>query len=611
MRKRILAVATALAVLGAGLSACTPAPTVVEGSTVSVAVTTPLTSVNAGTSYGRSTPTNADVAYLTSTGFGYYDDHYALVEDSSFGSAQIVDESPFTVRYTIADGVTWSDGVPVDAADLLLAWAANSGSLNQPGFDPAKYVDRDTGEFTDDFPDDVVFFDGTIGNGLERATTTPTVVQDRALEVVYDSYFAGWRLALDPSIPAHVVAEHALGLDAGDPTDDPQTDAATAAKAALVSAVVGRDPVALAKISRFWNTAYNLTDLPSDASLLTASGPYLISAVDPTSVTLTVNPEYHGDRQPTFETLRLTVSPDPQEAVDLLARHEVDIVTPQPSEDVIAALVGVDDVTVTAGSEGTFEHLDLQQADSRSGAFDDPLVRQAFLHVVPRQQILDELITPLQEDASLLDSFTLRPGADGYADAIEGNGSRDYAETDVDQAVALLAQAGVKRPRVCILYDPSNPRRVAEFTMIRTSAARAGFRVTDCSSPDWQGLLGVAGTYDAALFAWDTTRLGPAAASAVFKSDSKLANFTRFSDPDVDKLIAQVEASDDHAEVTRLLTEIDGLVWADAYGVPLYAYPTLTAVSSRVTGVTRSPLGRGVFWDAWKWAPAAETSSPE
>jgi hypothetical protein len=44
--------------------------------------------------------------------------------------------------------------------------------------------------------------------------------------------------------------------------------------------------------------------------------------------------------------------------------------------------------------------------------------------------------------------------------------------------------------------------------------------------------------------------------------------------------------------------------------VPLYAYPTLTAVSSRVTGVTRSPLGRGIFWDAWKWAPAAETSAP-
>ena len=78
----------------------------------------------------------------------------------------------------------------------------------------------------------------------------------------------------------------------------------------------------------------------------------------------------------------------------------------------------------------------------------------------------------------------------------------------------------------------------------------------------------------------------------------------------VDALIDEVNASDDDAEVTRLLTEIDQKVWADAYGVPLYAYPTLTAVSASVSGVTRSPLGRGVFWDAWTWAPAAETAAP-
>ena len=610
MNKRIVAVATAIVVLAAALSACTPTTTVVKGSTVRVAVATPLTSVNASTSFGRSSPTNADVAYLTGTGFGYYDDSYALIEDPSFGTAEVVDESPFTVRYTIADGVTWSDGVPVDAADLLLAWAANSGSLNTPDFDDSAFIDPATGQYTDDFPQDAVFFDGTIGNGLELATKTPTIVEDRSLEIVYDGYFSNWRLALQPGVPAHVVAEHALGLSDGTGEDEKPLDAAMAAKEALVSAVVGRDPDQLADLSRFWNSSYNLTALPDDSSLLVASGPYRLTAVDKQSVTLTANPEYHGDRQPTYETIELLLSPDPQESVDLLAKHEVDIVTPQPSEDVLAALVGVDDVTVTAGSEGTFEHLDLQQSGSRAGVFDDKRVREAFLDVVPRQQILDELITPLQEDAGLLDSFVLRPGAAGYAEAIADNGSAEYGETDVDKAVALLAEAGVTKPQVCILYDPANPRRVAEFTLIRTSAARAGFRVTDCSNPDWEGLLGVAGSYDAALFAWDTTRLGPSAATAVFQTGSKLANFNGFSDPQVDDLIAQLDASDDDAEVTRLLTEIDGRVWADAYGVPLFAYPTVTAVASSVTGVTRSPLGRGVFWDAWAWAPAAQSPSP-
>jgi len=612
VKTRILAAATALAAVAALLSACTPTSTVVEGSAVTVAVSTPYTSANASTSFGRSSPTNADVGYLTGTSFGYYDDHYAFVEDASFGTAEIVGTSPFTVRYTVADGVTWSDGVPVDAADLLLAWAANSGSLNTPGFVDDDYVDPGTGQYRDDFPEDVVFFDGTIGNGLELATETPRIVEDRALEVSYDRFFSNWRLALAPGIPAHVVAQHALRLPAPEEREDDPVARAMTAKAALVTALAGRDQQLLPEVSRFWNSAYNFTDLPEDASLLVAAGPYLVSGVvENASVTLTANPQYHGDRTPSYETITLRFSPDPLETVDLLATHQVDIVTPAPSTDVLRALVDVDDVTVTAGSEGTFEHLDLQFADSRSGLFDDIRVRKAFLLVVPRQQIVDDLIAPLQEDAGLLDSFTLRPGAAGYAETIAENGSRDYAETDVDAAVALLEEAGVAKPRVCILYDPANPRRVEEFTLIRTSAARAGFQVTDCSNTDWQDLLGVAGTYDAALFAWDTTRLGPAAASAVFASDSQLANFTRYSNPAVDALIDEVETSDDEAEVARLLSEIDAKLWQDAYGLPLFAYPTVTAVSARVTGVTRSPLGRGVFWNAWDWAPAAESAPPQ
>jgi peptide/nickel transport system substrate-binding protein len=620
---RILSASAVLVATALVLAACTPTTTVVEGSEVRVAVSTAYTSANASTSFGRSSPTNADVAYLTGTGFGYYDDSYALVEDPSFGSAEIIDESPFTVRYTVRDGATWSDGIPVDAADLLLAWAANSGSLNTPDFDDTDYVDAATGQFSDDFPDDVVFFDGTIGSGLELATETPRIVADRSLEVTYDEFFPGWRLALAPGVAAHVVAERALGLsdgsevpadsdndaDAPDPADI--LDAAMTAKAALVSAIVGGDPDQLATVSRFWNTAYNLTSMPDDPALLVSSGPYTVTdIVENESVTLTANPEYSGDRQPTYETIQLRVSPDPLETVDLLAKHQVDIATPQPNEDVISALVSVDDVTVTAGSEGTFEHLDLQFADSSSGIFDDIRVRKAFLLVVPRQQILDDLVTPVQQDAGLLDSFVVRPGAEGYTEAIAVNGSREYAETDVDAAKALLQEAGLKKPGVCILYDPANPRRVAEFTLIRDSASRAGFRVSDCSNPDWEGLLGVGGAYDAALFAWDTTRVGPVAASAVFASDSKLANFNRYSNPEVDELIGEVDASDDPGEVTRLLTEIDTAVWADAYGLPLFAYPTVTAVSADVTGVTRSPLARGVFWNAWDWAPIVATAEP-
>lgn len=582
------------------LSGCTTS-TVVAGSEVGVAVAAPLTSLNPATSFGRSSSTNADIAGLTQGSFAYYDDGYRLIEDRSFGTAEIVAEDPLTVRYQMSPDARWSDGTPVDAADLLLAWAADSGVLNTPDFDDAPYVDPETGRYTADFPDDVVYFDGRSGAGLELATQTPQLGDDgRTLFVHFDEYVATWQTVLTPGVPAHAVQALATGRDYED---------AETAKDELVAAILEGDTVALGPLARTWNDAYNLDEAagdrtPDDAALLLSSGPYAVTSIDADGVTLDVNTEYRGNRRPTIETIQVRYSPEPLETVELLAGGVVDIVTVEPTEEIAAALLEVDGVSVVAGTDSRIEHLDLQVADSRNGAFDDPLVRQAFLHVVPRQQILDALVTPVQPDAALLDSFLLRPGADGYADAIADNGSAAYATTDVDAAVELLTEAGVTDPRVCLLFDPASESRLQQFTLIQESAARAGFRVIDCSSPDWRGLLGVAGAYDAALFAWDTTRLGPGAAGAIYRSDSALANFTRYSNPEVDALVDELSRASDPAEQARLAAEIDAHLFDDAYGLPLFAYPTLTAISSDVENVTRSPLARGVFWNAWEWEPA-------
>jgi len=582
------------------LSGCTTT-TVVEGSEVTVAVSQPFTSLNPMTSSGRASVTNADVASLTGAAFAAYDDAYRLVDDPSFGSATIVAEDPLTVRYTVSRDARWSDGTAVDAADLLLAWVANSGALNTPDFDDSPYIDPETGRYTEEFPSDVVYFDGAAGSGIETATQTPQFGTDgRTLFVHFEEFVPGWKTVLAPGIPAHALQQVATG----EMYDDAQE-----AKDAVVAAVRDRDTAALGALARAWNDAWNL-DEAADAGLeplLTLSaGPYVVSAVDAGGVVLEANPQYRGSRSPTFATIRVRHSPDPLETVGMLSSGEVDIVTPEATPEIAAALLQVPGVTVTVGTEARVEHVDLQFADSRNGVFDDERVREAFLRVLPRQQILDELVVPVQPEAGLLDSFLLRPGADGYDDAIAGNGSADFGTTDVDAAIALLADAGVTKPKVCLLFDPKSERRQREFELIAESAGRAGFVVTDCSSNDWQGLLGVTGSYDAALFAWNSTRLGPGAAGAIFRSDSQLANFNRYADEETDALVDELARASDPAEQARLAAEIDARLFDAAYGLPLYAYPTLTAVRDTVTNVTRSPLARGVFWNAWAWAPASE-----
>lgn len=626
-RRGVLAAVVGLASVLALLAGCTPAPTLVEGSTVTVAVDEPPTSLNAATTAGR-TGVNADIAYLTGSAFAYRDADGELVDDRSLGTATLVSEDPFTVRYTVSEGVVWSDGAPLDADDLLLAWVAGSGARNDADVDPARYVDRATGRFTDAFPDDAVYFDGPVGGGLERSESVPVLGDDgRSLTVRLDGPVHDWRTLLAPGVPAHVVAAGALDL----PLDD--EDAVAAAKERLRDAVLDDERDDLAALSQYWNDAFALEPAAADPDaadpdaadpdagvaderLRVASGPYRLAelAADGTA-TLRANARYRGDRRPTFETLVLRPVADPQESVRLLEAGEIDVASPTPTAELLAALREADDLEVVTSALAAYEHLDLQIEGSRSGAFADRRVREAFLLTVPRARILEELVLPLDPDAELLQSFTLQPGSLGspgaaaYEESVADNGSERYAEPDLERAEELLDEAGVADVPVCILYDPGNPRRVEQYELIAESAARAGFVVSSCAAGDWAGRLGARGAYDAALFAWDTSRVGPAAVGDVFRSGSSRSNHTGFSDEVADELLDRLETELDPAAQRELLAEVDERIWRAAYGLPLYRFPAVTVTGPRVEGVTRSPLDRGVFWDAWAWRPAGGAES--
>ncbi len=101
--------------------------------------------------------------------------------------------------------------------DLLLAWAANSGALDSDDVDLQQYVDPETGRL-EDLPDGVVHFDGALGRGPRAghadAAARPTTAA--RLFVHYDEFTPGWKTALAPGLPAHVVAALALDLPLGD-----------------------------------------------------------------------------------------------------------------------------------------------------------------------------------------------------------------------------------------------------------------------------------------------------------------------------------------------------------------------------------------------------------
>lgn len=599
--KRI-STAVGLAAVGAlVISGCTPAEDggddsgLVEGSSITAAWNQAFYSMNGNTSFGNATANN-NINYLVLDGFNYYNNVPELVENTSFGTYELVNEDPLTVTYTVNENAVWSDGEPIDAADLMLNWAALSRALDTPDFDPGEFTDPETGEFTDAFPEDVVYFDSgaTPESGMGLVSETPEVGEDgRSITMTFDQPFVDWDLVFAAPLPAHIVAKKALGIE-----DNAE------AKQAVLDAIEGNDAAALAPMASFWNSGFNFTSMPDDLELVTASGPYMISDFQADQfITLTANPEYAGDNTANIEEITIRFIPDPLAAVQALENGEVDIIQPQATADITTALEGIDGITVTTGLGGTYEHIDLQFDNGRNpeNIFSNPLVREAFMKTIPRQEIVDTLIKPIiGDDAILRDSQLFVPGAAGYDEAAASNTSADYAAVDIEGAAALLAESGVTNTEVCVLYASNNPRRVNEFALIQQSANEAGFNVTDCGSEDWGGLLGTPGAYDASLFGWQSTSLGVTNSLPTFVTGG-INNLNFYSNSEVDSIISELNTTFDADAQIELQVEMDRLLWEDFYGVTIYQFPEVTAFSDRVTNIDPSILAPTIFWNAWDW----------
>lgn len=599
--KRI-STAVGLAAVGAlVISGCTPAEDggddsgLVEGSSITAAWNQAFYSMNGNTSFGNATANN-NINYLVLDGFNYYNNVPELVENTSFGTYELVNEDPLTVTYTVNENAVWSDGEPIDAADLMLNWAALSRALDTPDFNPGDFTDPETGEFTDAFPTDVVYFDSgaTPESGMGLVSEAPEVGEDgRSITMTFNEPFVDWDLVFTAPLPAHIVAKKALGIE-----DNAE------AKQAVLDAIEGNDAAALAPMASFWNSGFNFTSMPDDLELVTASGPYMISDFQADQfITLTANPEYAGDNTANIEEITIRFIPDPLAAVQALENGEVDIIQPQATADITTALEGIDGITVTTGLGGTYEHIDLQFDNGRNpeNIFSNPLVREAFMKTIPRQEIVDTLIKPIiGDDAILRDSQLFVPGAAGYDEAAANNTSADYAAVDIEGAAALLAESGVTNTEVCVLYASNNPRRVNEFALIQQSANEAGFNVTDCGSEDWGGLLGTPGAYDASLFGWQSTSLGVTNSLPTFVTGG-INNLNFYSNPEVDSIISELNTTFDADAQIELQVEMDRLLWEDFYGVTIYQFPEVTAFSDRVTNIDPSILAPTIFWNAWDW----------
>jgi peptide/nickel transport system substrate-binding protein len=568
--------------------------------TVTVGWNQPFFSYNYTSGNGHATA-NAIVTFLTKAQWAYYDTDMNFVENTDFGRQELISEDPYTVRMTVNDGVTWSDGVPVTAADTLLDWAAASMHFNTVEDEDVERDDEGRVQLTAD----QVYFDAGDPH-IALVEEIPTISEDGlALDMVFSKPYSEWQYnILEVNLPAHVVAKRALGIE--DPIE---------ARDALVEAIQNSDLEALAKISQVWNTDFDFTALPTgeDAELLTSCGAYTMTEyVEGQYMTLQYNPDYTWGPKPKVSEVIYRYNEDPMAQVQALKNGELDIIQPQVTADVFSALQDVDGIELISGYDGTYEHVDL--TFNNGGPFDPATyggdedkaraVRVAFLKALPRQEILEKLIKPLQPESETRDSFNVVPGAPGYEDTIAVNGVDGFVGSDAEGATALLEEAGITTPvEVRFLYAKGNQRREQEYQLIYEAVGKAGFELIDNGSTDWGPLLG-GGTYDAALFGWASVSTAVNEPAANYVADGQ-NNYGGFANDEIDDLYSQLQSENDPAAQLDINEKVEQILYAEGFGVPLFQFPSITAWNAnKVSGVATVPVGSTVFENYWDWTLA-------
>ena len=384
----------------------------------------------------------------------------------------------------------------------------------------------------------------------------------------------------------------------------------------FIEAVQNDDVDWLTPVAKAWNDAYQSPSTPDNPLVALSSGAYVLDElVENEYVALKANPLYTWGPSPKYERIIVRQIEDSTAQVQAIENGDVQIAAGQPTPDVLELVKGLSNADYVTADEATYEHVDL--TFNNGGPFDPATyggdedkakaVRQAFLKVIPRQEILDKLISPLNPNAELRNSILQIPGAPGYDEIASTNGSADYAEVDIEGAKKLLADAGLTAPvEVKFWYPEGNVRRATEFEFIQQSAALAGFTVVDDSEPTWAFTDTAAlptNPHDAVIFAWQSTSLA-LTGSDQYLGSGQPSNFGGYSNTTVDGLLKDLETELDPAVQTEIQVAVEKELWGDAYGVTIFQFPGITVWNKSVTNVDPSPLSPTYFWNFWEWAPA-------
>ncbi|MBC9176554.1 ABC transporter substrate-binding protein [Pseudoroseomonas ludipueritiae] len=221
----------------------------------------------------------------------------------------------------------------------------------------------------------------------------------------------------------------------------------------------------------------------------TGSGPFTFSTSDWRAGDRAIyrrNPTYRpraeaadglaGGKVVKLETVEWLAMPDPATAAAAMQNGEIDFIE-QPSPDVVPTLERNRQVRTMAYNPVGFQVW--LRLNHTQPPFNDPRARQALLHVINQQDVLDAMgVRPSEQIPNCPAFFFCGTPLESRSGAI------GLGKPDLDRARALLKEAGYNGQKVVFLNATDSPLNNASTLVIADAMQQAGLNM-DVPSMDW------------------------------------------------------------------------------------------------------------------------------
>jgi glutathione transport system substrate-binding protein len=461
-------------------------------------------------------------------------------------SAKVTATYPETIVYKIKSNAVWSDGTPITADDLIYNWKVqngrdcpNCGVASTAGYDQIKSV---------------------VGADNGKTVT-----------VTFSKPFTDWKQLWgsgSPLYPAHLAAEH------GDI----------------------KTPQGLAASFTWFGTT-----VPTYSG-----GPFQIDNFSNNeSVSLVPNPKWYGLR-PNLDRVIYRIITDADQQLAALRNRQVQVIYPQPQVGQVQQARKIPGVSSFVGLGLSWEHFDFNLTNPYLA---DPALRTAMFTAVDRQAIIDKTVGQFTSKIKPLNSHNLVPQQSGYEDVVSetGQGSGNLARAKQILSAAgyridrgqLKTSIGMTVPPLRMRYTVRNQVRQAECELFAQMVKPLGITVQVVPADDLVTATSL-GDFDIVVFSWIATPF-PYSGAVQLWTTGQGSNFGRYSNPDVDRLIAAAQTSADESLARETLNQADRRLTRDAYVLPLYQRPTFIALYNDIANIRNNSSLDGPPYNIAQW----------